>query len=75
MGPLLRRLLHHGLIVDHIVSVRIIGLVGGMRSRSFALLSLVKQNLMRIDTPTILINKFGAITADNVVEWASRTMR
>ena len=46
-----------------------------MRSRSFALLSLVKQNLMWIDTPAILINKFGAITADNVVEWASRTMR
>ena len=72
--PLLSGLLHHWLIIDHIVSVRVVGLVCGMCARRFALVALVQQDLMRIDTPTVLTGKLGASGADNVVERASRPM-
>ena len=72
--PLLRGLLHHWLVVDHVVSVRVVGLVSGMGARSFALLALSQQNLMRIHTPTVLTRKLGASGADDVVERASRAV-
>ena len=42
-----------------------------MSTRSFALVALGQQNLMGIDTPTVLIGKLGASGADDVVEGAS----
>ena len=72
--PLLRGLLHHWLIIDHVASVRVVGLVSGMSARRFALVALVQENLMRIDTPAVLTGKLGASGADDVVERASRPM-
>ena len=72
--PLLRGLLHHWLIIDNVASVRVVSLVSGMGARRFALVTLVQQNLMRIDTPTVLTGKLGASGADDVVERASRPM-
>ena len=72
--PLLRGLLHHRLIIDYVASVRVVGLVSGMSARRFALVALVQENLMRIDTPAVLTGKLGAGRADDVVERASRPM-
>ena len=46
-----------------------------MSARRFALVALVQENLMRIDTPAVLTGKLGASGADDVVERASRPMR